>query len=199
MVEDSSLRATAIFGGSFNPIHCGHIALAKQVLAQRLAQEVWFIVSPQNPLKKRADLLDESLRLSLVREALAEERGLVASDYEFRLPRPSYTWQTLRALRRDFPHRRFSLLIGADNWAMFPKWARYEELLRDYPIVLYPRAGVVIDRAALPPSVTMLNAPLFPYSSTSIRHAVRNKIGLDGMVPAVIQNRVQALYSMNDE
>ena len=128
-----------IFGGSFNPVHCGHIALARQLLAAVGLDEVWFMVSPQNPLKAPAGLLPDGVRFRLVRQALAGEPRLVASDYEFGLPRPSYTWTTLCSLSRDYPAHRFSLVIGGDNWQLFPRWYRAADILRHYRVVVYPR------------------------------------------------------------
>ena len=108
---------TGIFGGSFNPIHNGHISLAKQLKEKAGLDEVWLMVSPQNPMKQQADLLSDEVRLQMVRLALEHETGIVASDYEMHLPKPSYTWNTLQALSRDYPDRQFMLMIGGDNWA----------------------------------------------------------------------------------
>ena len=111
---------TGIFGGSFNPIHNGHIALAKHILLLAGLDEIWFVVSPQNPFKSTdSDLLADHFRLELTRLALADEPHLVANDYEFRLPKPSYMWHTLQAMSYDYPNRTFTLLIGADNWMRF--------------------------------------------------------------------------------
>ena len=115
------LKTTGIFGGSFNPIHCGHITLAQQLREQAGLDEVWLMVSPQNPLKHEADLADDRQRLLLARKALEGLGGVEASDYEMKLPKPSYTWNTLRSLQCDFPERKFVLLIGGDNWAKFER------------------------------------------------------------------------------
>ena len=106
---------TGIYGGSFNPIHVGHVELGRRMLEVGGLDEIWFLVSPQNPLKQNSALLDDALRLQFVRQALGSERHLVASDYEFRLPRPSYTWNTLQHLSQHYPTYRFTLLIGAGN------------------------------------------------------------------------------------
>lgn len=176
------MKRIAVYGGSFNPIHLGHIALARHVLRERLADEVWLMVSPCNPLKVAADLLDTADRLRLARLAVAEEPGIVVSDFETRLPLPSYTYLTLRALRRDYPEVVFSLLIGADNWAAFSRWAHPDEILRHHAILVYPREGCPLDAASFPPNVTLIDAPLFPYSSTDIRQGLREGSDVSGMV-----------------
>jgi len=130
---------TGIFGGSFNPIHNGHIALARQLLTTAGLDEIWFMVTPQNPLKQAGNLLDDDVRLQLVRQALDGEPQLKASDFEFHLPRPSYTWNTLCALSRDYPDRQFVLIIGGDNWKLFPLWYRSADILANYTVVVYPR------------------------------------------------------------
>lgn len=190
----SSAVRTVIFGGSFNPIHLGHIALARQVLAEGLADEVWLIVTPHNPLKAGSDLLDEGLRYRLAAEALAGEPKIRASRFEFDLPRPSYTWQTLRALRRAYPGRTFSLLIGADNWAAFSRWAHPEEILATTPVIVYPRPGYPLDTTALPRGVRVIDAPLLPYASTDIRRAVAAGRSIRGMVPDCIVAQVEQTY-----
>ena len=135
-------KKVGIFGGSFNPIHTGHIALAKSLCQQAGLDEVWLMVSPMNPFKKAAtDLLDDKQRLAIVQHALKDEPKLKACDFEFRLPKPSYTWHTLQALSRDFADIDFTLLIGGDNWSAFDKWYHHEDIMSHYPIVVYPRQG----------------------------------------------------------
>ena len=133
------MKRTGIFGGSFNPIHNGHISLARQLREKAGLDEVWLMVSPQNPLKQSADLLDDNIRMEMVRLALEGVEGIVACDYEMHLPKPSYTWNTLQALSKDYLDREFVLLMGGDNWALFDRWYHAEDILANYQIVVYPR------------------------------------------------------------
>lgn len=188
-------KRIAIFGGSFNPVHVGHIALARSVVQQQLADEVWLLVSPQNPLKQQADLLPEAQRLALARKALVNEDGVEVSDFEFHLPRPSYTWNTLQALSAAYPDVDFSLLIGADNWALFHRWAHPVDILAHHKLWVYPRQGIVVDEASLPAGVCLIEASLFPFSSTDIRNLVRKGESIHGYVPQAIEQDVQRLYA----
>lgn len=182
------MKSVGIFGGSFNPVHTGHIALAKSLGEKAGLDEVWLMVSPQNPFKKEAtDLLDDLSRLEMVREAVRDEERLKASDYEFRLPKPSYTWHTLQALIHDYPGTEFTLLIGGDNWAAFDKWYCHEQILSTCPIVVYPRQGSPVDTTHLPPGVTVVDTPLLNISSTEIRQRIREGKTIQGMVPECIE------------
>lgn len=184
-----------IFGGSFNPIHVGHITLAHQLRKQAGLDEVWLMVSPQNPLKQGSnDLLDDRLRYQLARLALHGEEGIRASDYELHLPRPSYTWNTLEHLRKDFPTRTFILLIGGDNWAHFHRWYRADDIMREYQIVVYPRRGSEYQPASLPENVTIAENALIDISSTDIREHVRRNESIEGLVPTSIQGLVRRCY-----
>ena len=188
-------KKTGIFGGSFNPIHTGHIALARQLREVAGLDEVWLMVSPQNPLKLQAALLDDDLRLQMAKTALADEPFIEVSDYEFHLPRPSYTWNTLQALKDDYPDREFVLLIGGDNWERFPRWYRADDIIRNYQLIVYPRRGSDIDLTSLPPTVTIVEAELLDISSTDIRHRVRRHQSIKGMVPDSILDAVTEHYS----
>lgn len=188
------MRRTGIFGGSFNPIHNGHVALARQLREAAGLDEVWLMVSPQNPLKQQADLLDDDLRLEMARKAVDGEPHIKVSDYEFRLPRPSYTWNTLQALERDCPDRQFVLMIGGDNWQGFSRWHRADDILRRYPVVVYPRRGSDIGR--VPANVTIVEATLLDVSSTDIRRRVREGLPITGMVPDAIVDEVKAYYGV---
>ena len=173
-----------IFGGSFNPIHSGHLAISRAALEQCRLDEVWLMVSPQNPLKQQSELLDDSLRFEMAQKALEGINGVKACDYEFHLPKPSYTWNTLQNLSKDYPDHRFCLLIGGDNWAHFERWRHWKDILRHYDVVVYPRdefAGTI-------------DLPLINVSSTEIRQKVRAGERISGLVPECVETLVEQYY-----
>ena len=178
---------TGLFGGSFNPIHIGHIHLARQLLRAARLDEVWFLVSPQNPLKQDMRLAPEQQRLEMAQIALRRYKRLKVSDFEFHLPRPSYTWTTLQALSQQYPDREFTLLIGGDNWERFPLWYRHDDILADYHIAVYPRVDAPIDPTTLPPNVLLVKAETVDVSSTQIRERLRNHQSVAGLVPASVE------------
>jgi len=193
------LLRTGLFGGSFNPIHNGHIRLARHLLVAAKLDEVWFMVSPQNPFKQHSNLLDDEKRLELVRLALADEPHMKACDYEFLLPRPSYTWNTLQHLKHDYPEREFTLLMGGDNWANFSGWSHAEDIVKNYKIVVYPRTGSTIDKTLVPPTVTIVDTPFIDISSTGIRQCISMKESIYALVPEAVERRIQeeGLYAVN--
>lgn len=172
---------TIVFGGSFDPVHIGHLSLAREVLRCGLAGEVWFMVSPRNPLKMDVNLTDEQLRYEMVQLALENETGMRASDFEFHLPRPSYTLNTLNKLSEAFPDREFTLLVGADNWEKFDLWYKGDEIVGRYGLVVYPRNKE--DVPQLPDGVRWLNAQLHDISSTRVRSMVANGEDISPFVP----------------
>lgn len=157
-----------VFGGSFNPVHAGHISLAREVVARKLADKVVMVLSPLNPLKEDpASLIDDYLRMEMLRIACLPYPRLEASDIELSMPRPSYTIDTLRRLAASNPGDSFRLVIGADNWECFDRWKDYREILRDFHPIVYPREGCAMpgeDSQATP-----MWADLLPVSSTMIR------------------------------
>ena len=190
------MRKIGIYGGSFNPIHRGHIALARQFIRQGVCDEVWLMVTPLNPFKQGStELAADDIRLQLARKALSRQPHIHASDFEFSLPKPSYTWQTLQALSQHYPDATFTLLIGADNWQGFAGWYHSEDILNHYAVAVYPRKGCPVDAATLPPQVTLVDAPLYNVSSSEIRRRVRQGLPLGRMVPAAIRADVIAVYS----
>lgn len=186
--------ATGIYGGSFNPIHNGHIAIARAMTDRAGLDEVWLMVSPQNPLKQTSGLLDERLRLEMARRAVENVPSVSACDYEFHLPRPSYMWNTLQSLSRDYPERDFSLLIGADNWQVFDRWYHAADIIAHYPILIYPRRGYDIDSASLPPTVRIVDTGLHDVSSTMVREKIRNRADVAGLIPNCIVDMAKQYY-----
>lgn len=169
---------TGIYGGSFNPIHEGHICLAKALAESGLVDEMWLLVSPQNPFKVNAELLDDDERLRLARLAVAEVPGVEVCDREFSLPRPSYMYNTLQALSEEHPNRKFVLVIGADNWERFPDWYRSKDILASYRVIIYPRPGYELGK--LPRRVKLADTPLLDISSTEIRNRIASEPSYNG-------------------
>lgn len=176
---------TGVFSGSFNPIHQGHLILAHYMAEFCDLDEVWFVVTPHNPLKQSEDLLDDQTRLEMTRLAVEGYENIEVSDVEFSMPKPSYTIDTLEKLSADYPDREFVLIIGADNWSLFNQWKNYEELIQNYRILVYPRLGyeVEIDDAYMG-SVLMVDAPVIELSSTFIRESIKNGKSVMAFLPS---------------
>lgn len=185
MLNVQNLMRTGIYGGSFNPIHLGHVCLAKALADSGLVDEMWLLVSPQNPFKVDAHLLDDDKRLHLARLAVADVPGVEVCDREFYLPRPSYMYNTLQALSSEHPDREFVLVIGADNWERFSYWYRSQDILSVYRVIIYPRPGYALQD--VPQGVTIADTPLLDISSTEIRHRIASDPDYDGegLCPAV--------------
>lgn len=177
-----------IYGGSFNPIHFGHTGLAQWVVNNTDLDEVWLMVSPNNPLKDASILADEQKRLAAAKEAigdgrLASGKRIIVSDFEFTLPRPNYTANTLRELQKQYPQHEFTLIIGEDNLEIFPKWREYTYLLENFRILVYPRKGSgksveqmiqELGTAHIKEVQLLANAPYFEISSTELRKNLHN-------------------------
>ena len=163
-----------IFSGSFNPIHIGHLALANYLCEFNGLDEVWFVVTPQNPCKTRGQLLDDELRLRMVQKAIHHYPKFKASDFEFHLPRPSYSINTLKALQVAYPDYIFYFIIGADNWDSISSWKNYSLLMNNYNLLIYPRKDYAIHIPKEYPNIHAVNAPIIEISSTFIRNAIRD-------------------------
>jgi len=162
-----------LYFGSYNPIHIGHLIIGSHVANHSDIQQVWFVVSPQNPLKPSAVLLNEYHRLHLVQLAVEGDAQLKASDVEFKLPRPSYTIDTLTYLTEKYPLHQFSIIMGSDSFQNLPRWKNFELLVKNYSFIVYLRPGFeIIDTYHA--NVQILNAPLLEISATSIRNAIRS-------------------------
>ncbi len=176
-----------LYFGSFNPIHNGHIHVAHQALEQQQQDEVWLIVSPQNPFKENHELAPEEHRLHMARLACANQNNIRVSDIEFGLPKPSFTIDTIRTLCTQHPEHTFQLIIGEDNVGAFERWKEFETLLRLVELVVYPRTFVSPEiPSALQPFKTrihFLSGQLIDVSATSIREKVRFSESIDGLIP----------------
>lgn len=161
-----------LFFGSFNPVHVGHMVIANYMLTNSDLKEIWFVVSPQNPLKEKKSLLSATHRLQLVKEAIGDHAGMKASNIEFSMPQPSYTINTLSYLKEKFPTNEFALILGADNLETFHKWKNYEAILEHYQLYVYPRPASDGGSLKNHTSVTWVNAPLMEISSTFIRKSI---------------------------
>ncbi len=159
-----------IYGGSFNPIHYGHVGLAEWVAAHTDLDEVWLMVSPNNPLKRAESLADERTRLREAQRAVEGKANILVSDFEFQLPRPNYTANTLRELTRQYPQHIFTLIIGEDNVPIFNQWRDYTYILDNYRIFVYPRRGYRMDTTYNANMHLLQDAPYFDISSTEIRN-----------------------------
>ena len=167
------MKKTGLYFGSFNPIHVGHLIIAEYLLEHSDLQELWFVVSPQNPLKKKASLLDDRERLHIVNLAIEDDLRFKACDVEFSLPKPSYTSYTLQVLREQHPNREFCLIMGEDNLQTFTKWFNWEYILENYHLYVYPRPGYDGGDVRNQPHVPLIDAPQMEISSTMIRESIR--------------------------
>lgn len=171
-----------LFFGSFNPVHNGHLAIARYLLDEKYCREIWFVVSPRNPWKKDRTLLPEQQRLEIVQTALAADPRMLACNVEFALPKPSYTYRTLQVLSQRYPDKRFALIIGGDNLERFHLWRNYREILREYCIFVYPRPDIPCPEIHSA-TIKLVNAPLLNISSSGIRQKIKEGEDISGDVP----------------
>lgn len=189
-----------LFFGSFNPVHVGHLIVANTMATNTDLEQVWFVVSPQNPFKKAKSLLHEFDRLDMVEKAIADNSRLKATDIEFSMPRPSYTIDTLRKLQKKYPQHIFTLIMGEDNLDQFANWKAYDEILNGFGLYVYPRPsrgdGPHIDGPATAslfrehPNVRLVHAPLLDISATFIRESIRTNRSIRYIVPEVIEEMI---------
>ncbi|MDR2138862.1 MAG: nicotinate-nucleotide adenylyltransferase [Tannerella sp.] len=189
-------KRVGIFSGSFNPVHIGHLALANWLCEYDGTDEIWFLVTPQNPLKETKELMDFRRRFEWVRKAVAGYPKFRVSDFESTLPRPSYTVRTLRALRASFPDCLFHLIVGADNWENITQWKDAEALLAEFPLHIYPRRGYDPILPSPPAQVRMVQAPLLEISSSFIREALGQGKDIRFFLPEAIRNEINQLKKM---
>lgn len=181
----------ALYFGSFNPIHIGHLLIAQSVIDLEIIDELWFIISPQSPFKKRKNLLAERLRYNLVETAIEHNNKLKVSDIEFKLPKPSYTIDTLAFLEEKYNDKRFHLVMGSDNLEHLHKWKNAEIIMERYPVLVYPRK----ENFKVPSNeirLTTLNAPLLNISSTTIRERIKSNLSINFYVPQSVEKQILA-------
>lgn len=167
------MKKVGIYSGSFNPIHHGHVMLANYLVEFSDLDELWFVVTPQNPLKKKEDLLDDDERLKMVQLALGDDPRFHVSDIEMHLPTPSYTINTLTALSEQHPDCEFVFICGMDSLQNFKNWREYQKILDNYELLVFPREGYDGGDLINYPSVTVLKTPILEISSTFIRQCVK--------------------------
>ncbi len=171
-----------LYFGSFNPIHIGHLIVANHVLEHSDLDKIWFVISPQNPLKKSSTLLNEYDRMHLVELAIEDNPKFKASNIEFKLPKPSYTIDTLTYLKEKFPLESFTVIMGSDSYLNLPKWKNYEQLKQQYKIIVYERPEHKIEEQSTE-NITFLKAPLIAASSTFIRNLIKEKKSARYLLP----------------
>jgi nicotinate-nucleotide adenylyltransferase len=172
-----------LFFGSFNPIHIGHLAIANYMVEFTPMDQVWFVVSPQNPLKNKTYLLDSYQRLEIVHRAVDDDIRFRVSNIEFKLPKPSYTSDTLAYLGEQFPNHTFSLIMGSDNLESFHRWKNYEVIAQNHELYIYPRPGLQTENSKSFSNVILTQAPQIDISSTFIRSAIREGKNMACFIP----------------
>ena len=187
---------TGLFFGSFNPIHIGHLIIANHIVEHTDIDNVWLVVTPHNPHKKKATLLNDFQRLSMVRLATENYPAIKDCKIEFDLPQPNYTINTLTVLHEKFPHNEFVLLMGEDNLATFPKWKNFETILKYYKIYVYPR----IQQKSIPvfllnhPSIKFIKAPVIEISATQIRKDIKDGKNVRPLLPPEVFKYIEEMH-----
>jgi len=182
-----------LFFGSFNPVHIGHMVIAQYMAEFTDLEQVWLVVSPQNPLKPKATLLPDVHRLALVRQAIGYYRKLKASNIEFKLSRPSYTINTLAYLNEKHPQHTFALILGNDTLETFNKWKNYEQILAEHELYVYPRKGSTGGSLLRHKNVKVADAPLVEISASFIRNAIKNKKDVRYMIPEAVWEYIKEM------
>ncbi len=186
---------TGLFFGSFNPVHIGHLAIANYFKSFSDLEEIWMVVSPHNPLKKKKSLLNQYDRLDMLNMALKEApEGIHSCDIEFQLKQPSYTIDTLTYLKERHPTNEFAIIVGSDNLASFHKWKNYEEIIRQYQIYVYPRPGFDMKPYENHPKFIPVDAPVMEISSSFIRNAIKKEKDIRCFLPKEIYHYILKMH-----
>ena len=188
-------KRIGLFFGTFNPVHIGHLILANHLLQYSDLQEIWMVVTPHNPFKKKSSLLNNHFRYDMVWQLCEEYPGIRPSDVEFNLPQPNYTVTTLAHLEDKYPQYDFSLIMGEDNLKSFPKWKNYEIILERYSIIVYPRYSEGENHPELlgHPKVTLVDAPRIEISSTFIRKAIKEGKDVRPLLPPMVWKYIEEM------
>ncbi len=179
-----------LYFGSFNPVHCGHLIIANHILNETLLEKVWFVVSPQNPFKTSATLLNENDRLHLLKLATEDDLRIKVLDIEFSLPKPSYTSVTLIHLTEKYPEHQFSIIMGSDSFQNLHKWKNYQSIIDHYPIYVYNRPGFEAENH-INAKLEIVDAPLLQISASHIRQLLQNGKSIRYMVPENVREEIE--------
>ncbi len=187
-------KKIGLYFGSFNPIHNGHLMIAGYMAEYSDLNEIWFVISPQNPLKEKSTLLTDIHRLALVNVAIENDTRFKSSDIEFKLPQPSYTINTLTYLQEKYPQKEFALIMGADNLENLDKWKNHEQILQHFSIYVYPRPDSTGGKFKTHPNVQWVKAPNLEISSSFIRSAIREKKNVSYFMPDKVYQYIQEMH-----
>ncbi len=188
------METIGILGGSFNPVHAGHMMIASYLTQWKIVDKVWLTLSPRNPLKDSSELISDLQRLSMLKIACANVPGIEICDIELSMPRPSYTISTLRVLAKRYPTKRFRLIVGSDNWNIFGSWKDGDEILEKFGVIVYPRPGKTVSNM-LADGMELVHPPVIDLSSTFIRAALAKGRNMNTFLPPgvydyIIQNKL---------
>ena len=188
------MKKTGLFFGSFNPVHNGHMIIANYILEYTDLEQIFFVVSPQNPFKEKASLLEDYHRLALVKEAIGDSNKYHTCDIEFRMPKPSYTIDTLTYLKEKYPKKEFSLIMGSDNLKSFRKWKNPDQIIDNHKLYVYPRLGYDDSDFKEVKNIIFIDAPLMEISATFIRNSVKEKKDVRYFMPERAWNYMKKMH-----
>lgn len=189
------MKNIGLYFGTFNPIHIGHLAIANHMVEHSDLDEIWMVVTPHNPFKKKSSLLNNHHRLEMVYKATESYPKINPSDIEFKLEQPNYTVNTLAHLEEKYPGKQFSLIMGADNLKSLHKWKNYEVILENYQVYVYPRIseGTIPDQFKNHPKITKVAAPIMEISSTFIRKSIKDNKNCKPLLPNTVWEYIDTM------
>lgn len=187
-------KPVGLFFGSFNPFHIGHLIIANYIVEFTSLKEIWFIISPQNPLKEKSSLLADHHRLAIVNIAVEDDMRFKACDIEFKLPQPSFTIHTLTYLKEKYPGKEFAIIMGSDNLQSIDKWKNHERIIEDFSIFVYPRPGSDGGKFKNHKNITWIDAPLMEISSSFIRKAFKEKKDVQYFLPPKVFKYISEMH-----